>query len=174
MSVLLLAGQIGSGKSTVAGYIAQSSVSQVINVREELARILQIDSTDRAQMQELAAELDANSDGYWLVECLVTHSMTTENFVVDSVRTVRQVEAVCHEFNGTRIAYLEANEATRRLRYSLGRGTDLMKAAASFDLANQHPTEELVKDLRKFANLVIQTDDLPAHQIASIILGELA
>lgn len=173
MSVLLLAGQIGAGKSTVARHIAQSSSSRLISVRAELAHTLRIVSTDRALMQERAAQLDIDSNGYWLVRCLSKHWTIDEDLVVDSVRTVRQVNAVRREFDATYIAYLEATEDTRRIRYSLGRGTDLMKAAASFDLANQHSTEKHVKNLYKLANFVVQTDEIPPEEIASILIGKL-
>lgn len=172
MRVILLAGQIASGKSAVATELAERYHARVVRVRDALAATLGIASTDRHRLQVQGAELDVRTNGRWLAE-YISEAAEASFLVVDSMRTVRQT-ALLLRVTDSALVYLDASEANRMDRYALAaaRG-DNLKASIPFARAMQHPTEIAVVELRRMASIVISTDDMSVTDAADVLEVEL-
>jgi RNase adaptor protein for sRNA GlmZ degradation len=160
MTCILISGEIGAGKSSVARLLASELVGEVVSARLALEEVLSLDSPDRRTLQELGARLDRRTKGRWLYEYLAERSEQGRSLVVDSLRTKRQTLPILENMPDSRLIYLDAGRGVRTKRFDLSARSDAVKRSMSFDLASKHPTERSVHDLRPLAHIVIETDDL--------------
>lgn len=163
--VVILAGQIGTGKTSVAEELRRSSGAEILRVRDALQVVIGSELCwSRERLQAEGAALEEMTGGRWLLD-VVGEQKCCDRLVVDSGRTIRQVEPLLQEL-GARLVYLRATEATRRARYERAAGSDRVKAGLGFEHAMRHTTERKVSELAGVAGLVIDTDDLPVGLIA--------
>lgn len=167
--ILLIGGQIGSGKTAVANRLADLEEVQLIRVRDALAEILGGFNWDRAKLQREGAALDQRSMGTWLCRYLEEHCEVQTRWVVDSARTRRQVEPVLNEITGARLVFLSAMEDTRRERFGWSSAIDPVKQSMPFDLAMRHATEREAATIAAMAHLVVETDDLDLNEVVETI-----
>ena len=167
--LVLLAGQIGAGKSAVAAELALFDEFRVISARRALEEVLGGSQWDRRELQRRGAEIDARTQGRWLLEFLVPRVASGGRWVLDSARTRRQTEPILEAITDARLIYLEANEATRRDRFIRGQLADSVKRSTTFDTAMNHATESEASALRSMASLTIETDGLDVGQVADVI-----
>ena len=167
MTMLLLTGGIGVGKTTVAHKICSLTGAQYVGVRAALAGVLHLDETDRAAMQEAGAALDARTDGAWLAEFIEQQVGKHDRLVVDAVRTERQFDAVRNRVPHAKLVFLDAPLSVRRTRFETATLTDEMKASAGFDRSVDHPTEQLVIALRGRADIVLDNSTTTANDTAA-------
>lgn len=169
--ILLIAGQIGSGKTAAASGVAEAAEATPVLVRDALKAVLGGDDEwDRARLQMEGAALDQRTNGRWLVDYLLERSESDPRMVVDAIRTRRQVEPILDDLVDCRLAYLSCSESTRRVRYSLGQVSDPVKRGVPFDSAMAHETEVEAATLRSMAHVVIETDDLSVDEVVGILL----
>lgn len=170
-AVVLLAGPIAVGKSAVARQLATDLGGEVVSVRRALIDVLGLSTAaDRSTLQREGADLDRRTRGAWLVDYLIERvDQGATPVIVDSLRTVLQTEPILLNVPDARLFYLTAHSSTRRQRYGLASGTDAVKRSVPFDDAMNHPTEQRVVDLRRLAQLVIETDELTIREVANII-----
>lgn len=161
--LLLLSGQIATGKTAVATALASASGADVLRVREALAHVLGVVPDDRATLQVRGADLDRRTAGRWLRDYLQEHAGGKS--VIDALRTRLQTEPILEAMPNSRLIFLEASETTRRHRYAQAAALDPVKASTDFDLAMRHPTESEASTLRAMAHVVIDTDDLSVDEI---------
>jgi hypothetical protein len=168
--VLLIGGQIASGKSTAARTASEMGGAGLLRVRDALEQILGIPNADRRRLQIEGASLDTRTGGRWLVDYMSEHCPSGSRWVVDSARTRRQVEPILESRIGTRLIYLRATEQTRRVRYALGSEEDAVKRSTSFDEAMSHHTEIDAMTIAEMSDFIVETDDLNVEEITSVIL----
>lgn len=168
LELVVLAGQIGSGKSTVAEYLADNFGCQLIRVRELLAELIGGAEIGRSELQLRGHQLDRQSRGRWLLESISARTDCGGRWVLDAGRTRLQVEPILKSLPST-LVYLDASLTTRRIRYSRGQGNDPVKRLTSFDEAMDHPTETEACTLKAMAMLVIETDGLDAPVVADTV-----
>ena len=167
--ILLIGGQIGSGKTAVANELARLESVQLIRVRNALADILGGTEWDREKLQREGAALDQRSMGTWLCRYLQEHCEGHARCVVDSARTRRQVEPVLNEIIGARLVFLAAAEPTRRQRFRWSSAVDPVKRSMPFDAAMQHATEREAATISAMAHLVIESDELELDEVVQTI-----
>jgi predicted kinase len=167
--VLLIGGQIASGKTALANSLVDSAPCELIRVRQALQQVLGGAKWDRQRLQREGAALDARTRGRWLLAYLREQTELGGRWVVDAVRTRRQVEPVLDNLTGSKLVYLRAHESTRRQRYTRGQATDPVKRSVSFDEAMRHSTEQGVHVLAEMAHLVIDTDDLTLEEMCGSV-----
>ncbi|WGL52584.1 AAA family ATPase [Nocardioides sp. BP30] len=172
--IILLSGPIAVGKTSVAAALTQAGAARLVTVRSALLEVLGLASAGRALMQREGAALDQRTSGRWLLHYLEQRTdLTNDDFVVDSLRTVRQTEPLLGYFADARLVYLTAHEETRRARYAAAAATDPLKRAVPFDAAMQHRTEIEVVALGALAHASIATDDLEVEELANEIIARL-
>ena len=169
--IVLMAGPIAAGKSTVARLVMQSLGGTTVVVREALHHALGAVELDRHELQRLGADLDQRTRGRWLVDYL--EQIEVGPLVVDSLRTVRQTVPILDHFVDARLVYVNAHEETRRRRYRSAGEVDKIKRAAPFDDAMNHPTELQVSQLIPLAHVYLETDDLTAEETMREVLKGL-
>jgi len=170
--ILLLAGPIAAGKTTVASSLAGRTGVQVLRVREELAARLGVNTRDRSTMQAAGRAPDTETQGRWLADSIAARNPGAAGVIVDSLRTPLQARPILERFDGSVLIYLDADERTRRSRYQLGAVADPMKASADFSAALAHETETLVRSLEPLARLSVDTSNLSVDQVVDRILKE--
>lgn len=168
---LLIAGQIGAGKTVAAGGVAAVALASPVRVRDALEAVLGGDDEwDRRRLQVEGAALDRRTNGRWLVDFLVEHGEAHQRVVVDAVRTRRQVEPILTELTDCKLVYLSCVESVRRTRYALGQVHDPIKRGVAFDAAMSHETESEAATLRAMAHEVVETSDLVVDEVVAILL----
>lgn len=167
--LLLIAGPIAVGKTSVAREVARAAGGEVVAVRQALVEVLGLASNDRALLQREGADLDQRTRGRWLVDYLRERmDAGAGRIIVDSLRTIRQTEPILLEMPVARLVYLDASATIRRQRYAQAASSDAVKRSASFDQAMNHPTEQNVSELKALAQLVIDTADIDVPAIADL------
>jgi len=167
--VVLLAGQIGSGKTSVAEWLRQNAAARLILVRQVLVDILGNPQVDRAELQREGLLLDTRSKGRWLLESVEEQTEVGGRWIVDAARTRLQIEPILKTLSQASLVYLEASEESRRRRFTLGQVTDEVKRSTSFDDAMRHATETEASALRSMADLVIETDGLDIAEVGMLV-----
>jgi hypothetical protein len=165
--VLIVAGQIASGKTTLAETLTTRGNAHLVRVRGALQETLGGANWDRKRLQREGAALDERTSGRWLLDYLQGRVSDGGRWVVDAGRTRRQVEPVLEEITESNMIYLRAHESTRRYRYGLGQVMDPVKRAMAFDDAMLHPTETEAETLLSMAHFVVDTDDLSVSELAT-------
>ena len=159
--VVLLSGHIGSGKTELARELHRRFSFQVIKTSElvrEAARRRRL-SKDRKTLQDLGTRLDNSTGGAWVLEgyrALAKKSAKNDRIVIDCVRVPEQI----NHFRATLghdvlHVHLDANIATLRKRFRHRRSAH--DKHISFREAISHPTESRMHELKKDADLVIDT-----------------
>ena len=172
MSLILLAGGIASGKSSLASALAERLGAEVVSVRRALIDIVG-SPTDRVSLQREGAALDARTNGEWLADYLETRCTSGTHLIVDSVRTLKQTLPILSRFDSAVLIYLDASESTRFERFESAKSKDPLKRTVSLEDAMLHPTEVGVRALRPFAALVLATDDRDVESVAADVIATL-
>jgi hypothetical protein len=168
--VVLIGGQIGSGKSTVAQRVSVDSGCRLLRVRGVLQDVLGGPYSDRHRLQIEGAALDVRTGGRWLLHYLEEHRDDTSRLVIDAARTRRQVEPILEAYLGARLVYLAASEASRRHRFALGSAADPVKRSMPFDEAMRHETETEARTIAAMAHLIVETDDRGVEDVVAEII----
>lgn len=169
LELVLLAGEIAAGKSTIASFLSAETGCGIVHVRDALRKTVGLETMNRTALQQAGADLDLATSGHWLLDYLVERTSAGGRWVVDSVRTPRQTRVVLGNIPGSKLVYIVASPEARRQRYSTGRETDPMKRASPLDRAMDHPTERAVRKLRQMADLVVQSDKTTASDLSRVI-----
>lgn len=172
--IAILSGPIASGKTTLAQEMAEGGWLH-LRTRELLEKEAASAGTmGRHALQGFGAALDMQTQGRWILEYLEAACQQGGSVVVDSVRTIEQVEAIrgAKAFRDAAILHIHlgARADTLECRY-MSRGD-----AEDYARAKRHPVEARVGDLSSVANLTVSTDWAPhlvSAQVSSFILGEL-
>lgn len=164
-SLVLIGGQIASGKTVTAHGLADRGRGRVLPVRTALQEILGGADWDRRRLQEEGAALDQRTSGQWLLDYLMAILDPGGRVIVDAARTRIQVEPILEAISDAQLIFLAAAESTRRRRYGQAAATDAVKRSTSFDQAMTHETEIEAVTIRSMAHLQIETDDLTIEQV---------
>lgn len=180
--ILVLSGQIRSGKTTLARRLEARYHASVFKTNEALKkRLSSVPGADRKRFQEEGAQLDVTTKGAWVEQELTRWLAETPRgpyIVVDAARIEGQVKALRDEY-GSRIVHfhLTAQPEVLRARFA-GVSHKQMDKGLTYDLAINDSTEKQVETLAKVADVVIATDpktttpeDMVARAIAHLRAG---
>lgn len=161
--IIVLSGQIASGKSTLCSQLRHRLKAHVLSTRVLLKHSLQKNkSSERSDLQAIGAALDAETKGRWVADALRERQdgfPADAVVVLDSARTQDQVEGL-REAYGDRVrhVHLKAARFVRARRYDARR--EMTFEDTSFERASEDETERAVPELAKVADVVIATDAL--------------
>jgi adenylosuccinate synthase len=169
--IVLLSGNVGSGKTTLWEQLVKSFPAERIHVVRTKKVIRDLASkkfkralpAERRALQEFGDELDRSNGGRWVRDALI--SLINEHisdevssiFIVDAVRILQQVRAIREAYGySVKHIHLKAPEYELAARYKR-RNTDI-RELESFQEVVQNPTEAKVHELEKSADIVIDTN----------------
>ena len=149
--IILLSGQIASGKTTLSRLLADRFAYRVVSTREILAHGQQ----DRRSLQSIGASRDDSTAGRWVRDELVRlkdRNLADVCYVVDSVRTPDQVRWVRETFG----------EAVLHVHLTAGRSVLVGRYASRaegyrYEEVSSDPVEQGVGALASSADIVIDT-----------------
>jgi adenylosuccinate synthase len=168
--ILVLSGEICTGKSTLANKLAQTFGFKHCKTKEGLLYLAQKKlkgkSPERDYFQKFGEQLDTTGDGKWVLEYfqhLYAKDFEKDTFyVIDSARILKQIQHIREAYSYfVYHIHLEASEKSLEKRF-LERGEikDLSKKEqkSKYKKYKQDPTEQQVNTLKDDADLVINTD----------------
>ncbi len=162
--IVVLSGQIASGKSTLSSDLVSRFGFKLVKTNELLkTRAEGSIEFGRKSLQAFGEAQDRKTKGGWVSEEL-GRLAREENYpadtqiVIDSVRIQSQIEKLREAFSYRVVhVHLEAPETVLGKRFE-GREKVGFKEAASFAETQQDKTEKNVKRLNSIADIVIDTD----------------
>ena len=152
-----------SGKTTQANLLRDRLGARVIYVRDLLRE--RGAAADRSSLQEIGSRLETSTRGAWLAQAAAEVIRTYPGLVVlDSVRTLRQLERLRNIPTQSVLIYLTASRAalTRRFNQRVAQGSI---EPDSYALATAHKTERDVEAIAPFADGLIDTTSTNPRQV---------
>jgi len=168
--ILLLSGEIASGKSTLSKQLDEKFGFKVLKTREVLRELaikkLAGKTPDRDFLQKYGEELDKTGDGKWVLEAFkgAFSAVTNEGnlYLVDSVRIAKQIEhfRAAYSYSVYHIHLVASPKSLEsrflhRDEFNLANETE---AKQKYYKAKSDYTESRVPQLKEDADLVIDTD----------------
>lgn len=159
--IVLLSGQIASGKTTLCDSLAERFDFRVFKTRGWIARLAENSIQERTGLQARGESLDKRTKGAWIRDELVRelNELGLENVlvVVDAVRIPEQIDAVRAAY-GQRVFHIHLTAPVNVLehRFTLRAEKDF-KEASSYSEVGRNKTEANVKKLAGIADVVIDT-----------------
>jgi adenylosuccinate synthase len=169
--VVVLSGQIYSGKTSLAHHLESKHGMQTFKTKEALEQCLgRGASKDRRPLQAKGADLDRKTGGEWVAQEF--HRWLQEKdrgvaVIVDAVRIPGQVQGLRKAF-GSKVVHIhltapsEVLEARFRKRRQKSKDTGISYAQAKSD-----STEQQVEKLAELADVVIDTNRCTEEDVAA-------
>lgn len=167
--ILLLSGEIGSGKTTLALQLEREYQFKILRTREILddlaSKKARNQIIDRSFLQKLGANLDDKESGRWVLNFFQkTFSLELESeqfYVVDSIRTLKQIEHFRKAYSYSVFhLHLTASPECLQKRFLLREEINQLptpKAAAKYSSAKNDDTEKNISLLGSEADVTINT-----------------
>lgn len=177
--LIVLSGQIASGKSELCSQLASRFGVEILRTRSILEAKIKRDNPQRdwsrAALQEAGDQLDTATHGKWVVEALkeaMEHLADEAVVALDSARTVDQVAALKAAFPGkVRHVHLKAARFLRLRRYNARREATFEETP--FEQAAEHPVEVEVPKLEPIADVVVSTNAIDAPSVLALAIAGL-
>lgn len=167
--VIVVTGEIASGKSTFAALLRDNCGFGVVSTRACVAKLLGLPDFaggDRAHFQQAAASLVSSDGGTQLLvdEIAETARRMTPPLVIDGVRQRRTVELLRQHYPRMVVIFIETARdlALRNYRAAAGRQVNLEE----FRDARAHPVEHDVGDLKHEADAYIFNGGAPEEMLS--------
>jgi len=160
--IVVLSGKVCSGKTTLANLLTECFGAQIFRTKEYLKEIDPKTELARDAMQILGEKLDIKTRGGWVCEGLRKFIMSEEAsdnniIIVDAVRIRNQIAAIRRGYRDQVVhIHLDAPYNELAQRYKRKRPNDL-KELGSYRKVQMNPTESKVEELKKIADVVIDT-----------------
>jgi len=165
--VVVVSGPICAGKTSLARALQTRFDAEILSARAELLRLSDHSEMSRGALLKLGLEIESSTSGKWIADAVrsAVGETTRPLVVIDAARTMAQLEGIRSLPLRTQCVHLTSSYAVRRARYA-SPASDT--SAESFDAVSAHPTETGADDLRRVAELVIDTSHLALETVASI------
>ena len=159
--IVALSGSICSGKSSLAAQLAEQF--GFVHFRSTQAMLARCPPpaapVARAELQRLGQKMDEETAGKWIASALAHETVKTDvaSFVVDSVRTKRQVDELRRAFGyGVVHLHLQTDKTTLKQRFKERSRLDV-NDANTFEEAVDDDTEKAVNALADVADVRVDT-----------------
>lgn len=159
--VVLLSGHVSSGKTTLAGLLQRIFELQTFKTVDYLKTLDETLPLERNIFQDFGEKLDKKTKGGWVCDGLQAFvrkkDLDNEIIVVDSVRIKEQIDVVRRIYRENVIhIHLDAPIDELKKRYKK-RKPGSVTELSSYDEVLANKTESQVDDLKKVADVVINT-----------------
>lgn len=162
--IVVLSGQIASGKSTLARALHLDVLSTSGALRKRLPNTVE---PSRASLQALGRALDRETNGMWILQDI---EALRRSCVIDSVRDPRQLIAIRQFAQREPVVHVHLTASTDdRMQRFVARGGE----ASDFVRAADDTTEDQVPKLCETADLVIDTSRCSAEDVAARVLAAM-
>ena len=161
--VIVLSGPVSSGKTTLSDSLEERFAAKVFKTRLFLLDLYTGLKSERTALQEYGEKLDKKHKGKWVCDGLLNFIRTQlkdnedHTIIVDAVRIKNQIAAIRKAF-GNRVVHIHLDapydELTRRYKH---RHSDRVTELASYDKVQENKTENNVTNLKKIADIFIDT-----------------
>ena len=173
--MILLSGQISSGKSTLAGGLFKQYNMKIFKTSDFLkTKMGNNEHIDRKALQDKGDELDSATGGRWVLEQLKIWLETQENVngvVIDSVRIKEQIGFI-KEYYWPKVTHIHLTapreDLETRFRSRQGRGLD---KETDYNKIIQNQTEKQTEELSDLADLVIDTKRSTKDDVLTRAIG---
>lgn len=175
--ILGIAGEIASGKGTIAKHITEThngSAHRFSTSLRDVARRMHLEES-RENLQKISTLFRDNFDGDILsrVVCHDVEADVHQVIVIDGVRRMADIKYL-KSLPGFKLVYIEADLDTRYHRITKRRenSDDAQKTYAEFVADNEKEAESQIKDLKNYADFVVNNESTFLelyHQVDKII-----
>jgi len=164
--IVVLTGEIGSGKTTLSKNLNSLYGFKILSTRELLIHYSkkfkkQTHEDERLFLQRIGEQMDKRTDGLWVLEYFQQAILENERVVIDSLRIQKQINSFRQRFGHQNVfqIYLDAPEKILELRHFQKYGLDIndLRAIQEYQIYKTNTTEQEVKSLKRDADLVIDT-----------------
>jgi dephospho-CoA kinase len=160
--VIGITGQLGSGKTTAAEYLAIEHCFNHIRYSQVLADWFKEDPERKSELQVVGWEVMSGGIQAELNCRLLSKIARGTNWVVEGLRHPLDYETLKNVFASRfHLIYIDSSREQRWLRLQK-RGR--FRTFTEFCTADQHPVEELIPQLKQFAELCIVSGE-PLQQL---------
>ena len=151
--VIGIAGQIGSGKTTAAEYLAAEHGFNHIRYSHVIADWFGEDPERKSELQVVGWEVMSGGVQAELNRRLLLKISSGANWVVEGLRHPLDYESLKNAFTSRfHLVYIDSSQEQRWLRLQK-RGR--FRTFEEFCVADQHPVEQLIPQLKQFAELCV-------------------
>lgn len=175
--VVLLSGEIASGKSSVSAALVEDHGFARVRTGAFLARIAteRGRKTDRHALQEIGDILDEETQGDWVPKLTMNQMADFPNvryWVLDSVRRDFQIDRFRERFAKRALhVHLWAPPDVLKQRYETRQKMDQRDACASYERAKENETERHAATLGDAADIKINSETIfPKASAAAIVM----
>ena len=161
--ILGIAGEIASGKGTLAKYIKEKkggNIHRFSTALRDVARRMHLEES-RENLQKISTVFRENFNDNLLSEVIYHDAQADEHLiiVIDGVRRMADIEKL-RSLPDFHLVYIETEMENRykRIIKRKENSDDATKTFADFKLDNQREAERQIKDLKKYADFVINND----------------
>jgi dephospho-CoA kinase len=175
--ILGIAGEIGSGKGTIAKHIKEkykSSSHRFSTALRDVAQRMHLEES-RENLQKISTLFreNFNDDILSMTVCHDVDEDTRQIVVIDGVRRMADIKYL-KNLSGFKLVYVEANLDLRYNRITKRRenSDDMHKTYEEFLADNKREAEVQIKDLKNYADFVINNEGTFLelyHQVDKII-----
>lgn len=175
--ILLLSGEISSGKTTLSDFLAKEFQFLQCKTKEGLKSMIEKKFAHkiptRAKLQEFGESLDKKDGGSWVLKYFVelfSKDFDENNFyVVDSIRILQQIKNFRQAYGySVYHVHLEANADELEMRFIKRDESNFRsesEAREQYEIYKSNATESNVYKLREDADLVINTSQCTAKDV---------
>jgi len=176
--LVLLSGPLAVGKTSVRQALVDTHHFDYVRSSAYLKALSsqRLASEGRTGLQNLGDELDQLTDYRWLLDSVAIPAFerapSRRRWLVDAVRKLRQVEHFRNACSNSVLhVHLTADESFLRERY--GSRPSSSAELVPYQIAVQHPNEIASRELRSFADIVLDTGVLTPAQVAQQIAARI-
>lgn len=160
--VIGITGQLGSGKTTAAEYLASEYSFNHIRYSQVLADWFREDPERKSELQVVGWEVMSKGAQAELNRRLLSKISSGANWVVEGLRHPLDYESLKNAFASRfHLVYIDSSQEHRWLRLQK-RGR--FRTFEEFCIADQHPVEQLIPQLKQFAELCVVSGE-PLQQL---------
>ena len=164
--IVVLSGEIASGKSTLAKNLSKVHGFKLLKTRDALIKHAssRINIKNRGALQKFGEKLDKDTKGEWIVKYFQSEINASNRIVIDSIRIIEQVNSLRNAYGHQNVMHIHVHaspDALEKRYFSRNNIKDLndIEATHKYKTYKANSTEQKVKDLIHEADLVIEAEN---------------
>ena len=172
--IIVLSGPVASGKTTLGDTLVTRYHFHHVKTRDLVRTLLQTE-LERKALQLDGEALDRKTQGHWVADALgreVLKLPSDATVLVDSVRIEAQVKAIRQAF-GAAVAHVHLTAPLEELSRRYRKRRKRLKEMDSYEDVRANPTERGVDELKKIADIVVDTDRSTMDQVVVRVAARL-